>query len=133
MQIHITRQGCCRGCSDCGGERLNCHQTPCICTVAGMIEKLQREAELFDDCFNHEDYPDVDFFPGQTMLEAIAVIEKLKSQVAELLPYMEQHMRQGLLLGPPPNGHEDDCEDCRWYKESVKLAERWDGGEWQHG
>lgn len=29
--IHVCSTGCCEGCDDCCGERLNCHQNPCVC------------------------------------------------------------------------------------------------------
>lgn len=87
-------------------------------TVAEVVEILQRGSQfsfVIDD--------------GEAMREAAVIIENLQSQVEELLPYMQAYMNEGLQLGPAPDGHQDDCDDCRWYQNSLALAERWGAGE----
>ena len=86
-------------------------------TVAEVVEILRRGSKL---SFVIED--------GEAMLEAALIIENLQSQVAELLPYMQSDIRAGLQLGPAPDGHQDDCDDCKWYQNSLALAERWGAG-----
>ena len=87
-------------------------------TVAEVVEILQRGSQfsfVIDD--------------GEAMREAALIIENLQSQVEELLPYIQSYIHEGLQLGPGPDGHQDDCDDCRWYQNSLALAERWGAGE----
>ncbi len=87
-------------------------------TVAEVVEILRRGSQfsfVIDD--------------GEAMREAALIIENLQAQVAELLPYMQSYIYEGLLVGPGPDGHMDDCDDCKWYQTSLALAKRWGAGE----
>lgn len=56
-------------------------------------------------------------------------IIRLQSLIQELLPFMINDVNQALIMGPPPEGHNDDCLDCVWYRESLALKARLDAGE----
>jgi hypothetical protein len=57
-------------------------------------------------------------------------INRLRAQVAEMLPVFVADCLAGVELGPPPDSHPDDeCEDCRWYTESVERLGRIEAGE----
>jgi hypothetical protein len=98
--------------------------------VTDIINKLAIEGELFDDWFTDNDGND--YFPGTTMLEAAECIQTLRAQVEELLPYMKREMESYLSIGPPPDGHDDDCADCHSYKSAVEIQQRLADGEFVH-
>jgi hypothetical protein len=59
-------------------------------------------------------------------------VHKLRSLVKELLPYMMRDVDSGILMGEPSENHpSDNCEDCKWYKESLKWKKRIDAGEFE--
>ena len=59
-------------------------------------------------------------------------IDKWKNLVAEILPLLISDVHNGLMIGPPPDGHIDDnCEDCQWYKKSLEWDERIRSGEFE--
>lgn len=63
-------------------------------------------------------------------------IKRLQAIVTETVPYMIADVDFALAMGPPPEGHDDDdCDDCRWYKDADKLRARIDAGEFnvRHG
>jgi hypothetical protein len=103
-----------------------------ISTVAGMLNKLRRYSELFDDHIILDSEPDKDYFPAEAMQEAAAWIEKLKSQVDELLPYMQHEVNFAVKIGPAEEGHDDNCEDCMWYARMMEMKARCDSGEFTH-
>jgi hypothetical protein len=64
---------------------------------------------------------------------AIKIIETLKQHCEEMFPYFVQDVRQGLSIGPPPEGHDNDfCPDCQWYKTSIDAHARITGGEFDY-
>jgi hypothetical protein len=65
--------------------------------------------------------------------EAADEIERLRGQVAELLPYALQDAKSGVLCGKWPTDHgcEPECGDCEWYAKSVAMLERIEAGEFQ--
>lgn len=64
-------------------------------------------------------------------------IEKLRSLVKELLPFMLNDMEQGLVIGEPPfeKDHCKDestlCPDCQWFEQSIFWKKRVDAGEFK--
>lgn len=64
-------------------------------------------------------------------------IEKLRSLISELLPYMLNDMEQGLHLGQPPfeQDHCKDkdilCGDCQWFEDATLWKNRVDAGEFK--
>lgn len=73
---------------------------------------------------------DTDYEP--VCVEAIEEIQRLRSIIKDLLPYMILDMEQALIMGPAPSNHPDDnCPDCVWYKESLAWKERIDSGEFR--
>jgi hypothetical protein len=61
-------------------------------------------------------------------------LDRLRTQVADLLPFMIVDVRNGLALGPAPADRTDtDCEDCQWYRESLDWKARIDAGEFGQG
>ncbi len=68
-----------------------------------------------------------------TMTEAADEIEKLRSLIKEILPYMLNDMEQGFSLGPPSEDHIEDtqCPDCQWYEDSMIWKNRLDAGEFK--
>lgn len=67
-----------------------------------------------------------------TMTEAADEIEKLRSLIKEILPYMLNDMEQGLSLGPSEDHVEDtQCLDCQWYEDSMIWKNRLDAGEFK--
>lgn len=69
--------------------------------------------------------------PGYPIIEGAAdEIERLRKLVRELRPYLEVDMNSGLNIGKPWVNHEsDDCDDCKWYQESLAWQERIELGE----
>lgn len=73
----------------------------------------------------------------QTDSTASGEVEHLKTLVKELLPFMFEDVRQGLMLGEAPfdQSHcvetEEKCPDCTWFNTSVKWRERIERGEFQ--
>ena len=69
--------------------------------------------------------------------EAASEIEKLRSLVSELLPFMLNDMEQGLVIGEPPfeKDHCKDkdvlCPDCQWFEQSIFWKNRVDAGEFK--
>lgn len=69
--------------------------------------------------------------------EAASKIEKLRSLVSELLPFMLNDMEQGLVIGEPPfeKDHCKDestlCPDCQWFEQSTLWKKRVDAGEFK--
>ena len=67
--------------------------------------------------------------------EAADEIERLRSLVRELRPYMEVDMNAGLSVGPGPeyHYHPDDpvkkCPDCEWYEDAASWKSRIESGE----
>lgn len=61
--------------------------------------------------------------------EALVEIERLRSLVKELLPYMMLDMDQGLITGRPPEDNSHNWWHSEWYKESLAWKERIDSGE----
>lgn len=55
-------------------------------------------------------------------------IQKMAHHIQELLPYALADAEQGVAMGPPPEGHDDECADCVWYRESVELLNRIQSG-----
>jgi hypothetical protein len=93
-----------------------------------FIAQLRHEGEIFDEWFTDNDGND--YFPGETMMNAADVIERMKKAIDELLPYMQKEVEHGISLGAPPDGHlNDECLDCQWYTESLTLKGRLDAGE----
>lgn len=63
-------------------------------------------------------------------LAAADEIDRLRGLVVELRPYLESDVRSGLMCEPGlTHTHDDDCEDCAWYAESVAWKARLDAGE----
>jgi hypothetical protein len=56
-------------------------------------------------------------------------IERLRAQVAELLPFALADAELGADLGPHPGGEYDECGDCRWQLDSTALLRRIAAGE----
>ena len=58
-------------------------------------------------------------------------IERLRAQVAELLPLALADAKSGVAMAAAPPGHVCDpgCEDCEWYDESLLLLNRIQSGE----
>lgn len=58
-------------------------------------------------------------------------IERLRAQVAELLPIAWQEAKSGVAMAAAPPGHvcQPSCEDCQWYDESLLLLNRIKSGE----
>jgi len=49
-----------------------------------------------------------------------------------MLPLLISDVHNGLMIGPPPDGHlEDGCEDCQWYKKSLDWDSRIRSGEFE--
>lgn len=65
---------------------------------------------------------------NKALSAASQTIVKLRKDIDELLPYALNDAQQGTTMGPPPEGHEDDCPDCVWYRESVELLARINSG-----
>lgn len=62
--------------------------------------------------------------------EAANEIERLRGQLAELLPFAQSDAELGASLGPHPGTADyDDCDDCQWYDASVALLARIHAGE----
>lgn len=65
--------------------------------------------------------------------EAAEEIQKLRSLVNELLPYMLNDMTQG--LGLEVSDHCKDaqapCRDCQWFEDASLWKKRWDAGEFK--
>lgn len=98
--------------------------------VSEIVNKLLVEGDLFDEWFTDNDGND--YFPGTTMFEAAECIQTLRAQVEELLPYMKNAVEFGLSIGPAPEGHSDDCEDCTYYQLSLERQQRLAAGEFDH-
>ena len=64
-------------------------------------------------------------------------IEKLRSLISELLPYMLNDMEQGLTLGQPPfeqdhcKDKDTPCPDCQWFEDATLWKNRVDAGEFK--
>lgn len=56
-------------------------------------------------------------------------IERLRAQVADLLPFAVADAELGVGVGPHPDGDYDECDDCHWYESSVELLARIEAGE----
>jgi hypothetical protein len=56
-------------------------------------------------------------------------IKRLRGIIDELIPYLIIDVRSGITLGEPPLGHDDDCSDCDWYRESLAWKQRLKSGE----
>lgn len=69
--------------------------------------------------------PDID---ADLTAEAVNEIERLRTLITELIPFMVIDVRSGIQC-PPPVGHYDMCDDCEWYYESIKWQNRIDSGE----
>jgi hypothetical protein len=55
---------------------------------------------------------------------------RLYALVEEIVPFVLRDVECALRMGPEPAGHEDDdCEDCRWYKDAIVWKQRIDNGE----
>lgn len=69
--------------------------------------------------------------PGYPIIDwAADEIDRLRSLVRELRPYMEVDLRNGVSLEVPRDDHEfDACEDCLWYMESLSWKRRVEVGE----
>ena len=51
-------------------------------------------------------------------------VTQLRNIVSEMIPYVVSEMHFGLSLGPPPEGHNDDCSDCISYNNAMLWKER---------
>lgn len=64
-------------------------------------------------------------------------IEKLRSLIKEIIPYMLNDMEQGLTLGQPPFDvdHCKDkpfpCPDCQWFEDASIWKQRLNSGEFK--
>ena len=61
--------------------------------------------------------------------EAADEIARLRDLVAELVPYLIQDIRSGLWVCQKHEGDQGDCEDCKWYEESLAWQRRIESGE----
>jgi hypothetical protein len=61
--------------------------------------------------------------------DAADEIERLRSLLKEVIPYLLHDVACALDMGPIPEGHEDDCEDCTWYRKATEWQKRIDNGE----
>lgn len=70
---------------------------------------------------------------GRICEEAAAEIERLRSLLSEILPYMLNDMEQGLNMGPAPEDHVEDapCPDCQWYEDATLWKKRINAGEFK--
>ena len=70
------------------------------------------------------------FHEDREVLDAAAdEIERLRAQVAFLLPFAKADAELGATLGPHPNDEYDDCADCQWYEQSMELLQKIEAGE----
>lgn len=62
---------------------------------------------------------------------AAAEIERLRAQLAELLPFAHGDAKSGASVAYWPGGHDCEpiCEDCQWHLDSVALLARIEAGE----
>lgn len=68
----------------------------------------------------------------QDLHRAADEIERLRSLISELLPYMLNDMEQGLQLGPAEDHIEDtQCPDCQWFEDATLWKNRVNGGEFK--
>lgn len=69
--------------------------------------------------------------PGYSVIDwAADEIERLRSLVRELKPFMEQDVASALRVGPFDEDHDHDaCEDCQWYSQALTWHERIELGE----
>lgn len=69
--------------------------------------------------------------PGYPIIERAAdEIERLRSLVRELRPFVEQDVESALKVGPFDEGHDQgSCEDCQWYARALMWQERIELGE----
>lgn len=63
------------------------------------------------------------------LTQAADEIERLRCIVLELMPFMVEHVVDGVRLGPAPCDDKDGCRDCRWFDESLEWQERINSGE----
>lgn len=98
--------------------------------IQTLIDQLNTESKILKNEHSHEHH---EFQPGETMELAAYVLETLRGHVDELLPYMLDDLQQGLRIGPPPDGHDNDnCPDCQWYNRSINLLGRINQGEFNY-
>lgn len=98
--------------------------------LQALIEQLEAEAEVLNKEYEGGHY---EFQPGETMRFAAYILGALRDHVDELFPYMLNDVQQGLRIGPPPEGHDNDnCPDCQWYDKSVNLLGRISQGEFNY-
>ena len=58
---------------------------------------------------------------------------KMINHLKEMLPLFITDVRQGISIGPSPDGHDNDfCPDCQWYKKSVEDNSRIIAGEFDY-
>lgn len=92
-----------------------------------IVERLRRGGARcgwgtdFARCPTLDDCPECD-----CAREAADEIERLRGQVAELLPFALQDAKSGASMGAAPLNHECGplCDDCQWYDESLLLLNR---------
>ena len=77
---------------------------------------------------------DYDMLPGESEAMKVEALAKenlrLSALVEEIVPFVLRDVECALRMGPEPAGHEDDdCEDCRWYKDAIVWKQRIDNGE----
>lgn len=64
-------------------------------------------------------------------------INRLRSLISELLPFMLNDMEQGLVIGEPPfekdhcKNQSTLCPDCQWFEQSIFWKKRVDAGEFK--
>ena len=105
-------------CAIITGEDTDGNSSPCSLTHPDIDVFAYRAVRQL-----REDY---DMLLGESEAENL----RLSALLEEIIPFLLRDVECALRMGPEPAGHEDDdCEDCRWYKDAIVWKQRIDSGE----
>ena len=86
-----------------------------------IVSRVRKIADAFCDDITHN--------TRSCLTEAVNEIERLQALLKEIVPYLLHDVECALEMGPPPEAHDDNCDDCRWYRKALAWKARIDAGD----